>query len=726
MFAFLRRIVQMFRPYKLHTALLMLALLIDLAFETFMPLSFKFVIDFAIVPQNSANLLLILASLVSGAAVASLAGVFRDKLYASMGSSVMKDLHLKLFRHLQKLSMDFYSRTKAGDILARFNTDLTAIDNLIMLLPYGILSFIGLLFNVILLFILQWKLALFAVIGLPVCLVGPKLIGGRASDTSYRLKEEQAAVTASVQENIAAQPVIQAFGLQQPMIRSFTEQMLRYLKVSSSANYYTFLIDRTTNIGVIILNLIAICIGSILAFQGHLTIGSLLAFNAILLSISHLIGAVTWLAPQLVQAVAGLRRIDELLGEQPSVSDGTAMNAIPPLQNGISFRDVSFSYKTGQISLQKVTLDIPKGSYAAFVGVSGSGKSTIINLLMRFYDPTEGKLLFDGVDYREIRLDQLRGQIGIVFQENFLFDTSIRENIRMGKPGATDEEIEQAAKAAEIHDFILQLPEGYETHVGERGGRLSGGQRQRMAIARSLLRDPAILILDEATSALDPSTEAAINETLLQLAGTRTIVSVTHRLASAQHADRIYVLGQGRIIEEGTHDELLQLGNGAYKTSWQKQSGFSISDDGFNAEINPERLRSIPLLADMDLDFLEEISHYFVTESYGKNRPIIEEGDAGDKFYMIVRGQVEVLKKTASQDMEPVAVLSDGDFFGEIALLYNVPRSATVRSLTPVVCMTLQRGLFQRLINKAPHLRERLAIRERLQEQTAKAVPVSS
>lgn len=214
---------------------------------------------------------------------------------------------------------------------------------------------------------------------------------------------------------------------------------------------------------------------------------------------------------------------------------------------------------------------------------------------MRLYDPLQGAVLFDDCDIRTMNLQSVRSHIGIVFQESFLFHTSIMENIRLGAPEATDEEVVEAARAAEIHDFIMGLPDGYATNVGERGGRLSGGQRQRVAIARAIVRDPAILILDEATSALDPATEAAINLTLRRISANRTVISVTHRLASAEHADCIYVLHQGRIAEQGTHRELLQLTDGRYKQSWQKQSGFELSDNGHHVGVHVDRLKLFPL-----------------------------------------------------------------------------------------------------------------------------------
>lgn len=692
-----------FSKYKKQSALLLAALLVELAFETLLPVSFKIVVDTAIIPQDFQWLMIILAALLVGAVSAAGMGILRDRTYAFVGPSVMKDIYEKLFRHIQSMSMEFFSRRGAGDLLARYNSDLTSVDSFVMMLPYVVLSFLGLFLNVVVLFLLQWQLALVALIGLPLCLVGPKLFGKRAYDANYELKEELAGITTTVQENIGAQTVIKAFGLQDTMNRQFGNTMNRYVGKATRSHFFSFLVDRTTNLGTVILNLIAICIGSVLAFHGHLSIGSLLAFSTILLTLSNLVGAVTWIVPQMMQASAGMKRIDEILEERPAVTDKAGAAQLPPLSEAIEFRDVTFGYTPGQVNLSRINLAIPYGSYAAFVGTSGSGKSTIINLLMRFYDPAEGSVRYDDCNIAEVTQQSLRGQISIVFQDNFLFNISLRENIRLGNPAATDEEIERAAKAAEIHDFILTLPDGYDTLAGERGGRLSGGQRQRIGIARAMVRNPRLLILDEATSALDPATEEAVNKTILHLAGTTTIVSITHRLASAEQADCIFVLDKGRLAEQGTHQELLALENGKYAASWEKQSGFTLSEDGIHAVMQPAKLKKVPLFEAVDLAFLEEIAPLFVTESYPGGRTIIQEGDQGDKFYIIVRGKVEVTKDNDGESMK-LAVLTDGDFFGEVALLRNVLRTASITTLVPTMFITLSRESFRHIVDREPDL----------------------
>ncbi|HLX58324.1 MAG TPA: ATP-binding cassette domain-containing protein, partial [Ktedonobacteraceae bacterium] len=380
-----------------------------------------------------------------------------------------------------------------------------------------------------------------------------------------------------------------------------------------------------------------------------------------------------------------------------------------------------------QPTLHDLNLDIPAGANVALVGPSGCGKSTTLNLILRFYDPQQGHVIFDGVDLREAALDSVRGQMGIVFQDNVLFNISIRENIRLGKLAATDAEVEDAAKAAEIHELIMSMPQGYDTVVGERGGRLSGGQRQRVAIARVILRNPAILLLDEATSALDPRTEAAINATLERIARGRTTISVTHRLPSIVTADRIYVFDRGALIEQGTHNELLQHG-GLYAQLWHEQSGPGAGAQ--YGDVEASRLRDVPLFAHLDHDLLTTLAKRLFIERYAAGDVIINEGDAGDRLYLIARGQVDVLASDPIGKQRSLAVLGTGDHFGEMALLYDMLRSATIRARTSVLLYSLNKDDFNELLASVPGLREQMEriINERAQktaEREAQNAPLS-
>jgi ATP-binding cassette subfamily B protein len=352
----------------------------------------------------------------------------------------------------------------------------------------------------------------------------------------------------------------------------------------------------------------------------------------------------------------------------------------------------------------------------AFVGPSGSGKSTLLNLLPRFYEPTHGRIAFDGHDMAQATQASLRAQLGAVFQENFLFNTSIRENIRLSRADATDQMVEAAARAAEIHDLIISLPQDYDSNVGEAGGRLSGGQRQRIAIARAILRDPAILLLDEATSALDPATESAINGTLTRLGQGRTVIAVTHRLRAAAGADQIFVFQGGVLVEQGTHHALLAQ-TGLYRQLWQKQAGFDISDDGRQARVEPQRLRQMSLFAAISIEDLATVADQFASEYYAANETIFAQGDSGDHFYMLVRGQVAVMVADAGGRERQIEILEDGDHFGEMALLTDKPRNASIKTLTPCVVISLGRRQFERLVEEFPAMQP--AIDQRMARSVA-------
>jgi ATP-binding cassette subfamily B protein len=332
------------------------------------------------------------------------------------------------------------------------------------------------------------------------------------------------------------------------------------------------MVERSAGISILMLNVLIIGVGAYRVFNGHISVGTLVSFETVFLTLSYSLSYVSQYVPSLVHAAGGLGHILRLLGERPQIVDAPGATTLPRLSRDLTFDNVTFSYTGEQLNLRDLNMRIMRGEFVAFVGPSGSGKSTLLNLLLRFYDPLRGSISIDGHDLRDVAQESLRSQIGVVFQENFLFNTTIRENIRMANPQATDREVEAAAAAAEIHDFINSLPQGYDTPAGERGSRFSGGQRQRIAIARAILRNPAILILDEATSALDPASEAAINATLARLARGRTVISITHRLNSILTADRIFVLNHGRLVESGRHEELLAF-DGVYRHMWWKQRG---------------------------------------------------------------------------------------------------------------------------------------------------------
>jgi ATP-binding cassette subfamily B protein len=626
-----------------------------------------------------------------------------------------------MFGHFQRLSLGFYARSQTGDLLSRFSSDLAAIENAVVLgVPGAMLCVINIIFSTLILFAIDWRLALGAMIGLPFCIIGPKFLGPRALRAGYQLRGEQAALANIIQENLGAQQIVKAFSLKQSALANFAAQASKVVHLATRFNFLSYVTERSPNIGMLMFNVLLISGGSYLAYQGSLSIGSLVSFNALFIMVSSSVMGLTAVTPTLLQATGGMQRVRELLDEPPSVVELPGARPLPKLSSGIRFEDVTFGYTPEQTNLANVSMNLPFGARTAFVGHSGCGKSTNLNLIMRFYDPQAGRVTFDGIDLRTALLDSLYDQVGIVFQESFLFNTSIRENIRLGKLGATDAEVEAAARAAELHDIILQMPEGYETVVGERGGRLSGGQRQRVAIARALVRNPSLIILDEATSALDPGTEAAINDTLERVSAGRTVVSVTHRLKSVVNFDCIFVFKQGSVIEQGSHESLLRLG-GTYAGMWRRQTGTSVSATGDLRVTDVGILREVPLFKDLDDSYLREISDIFITERVPAGRTVIEEGDEGTRFYIIIHGKVAVTATDDEGQAHRMAILDDGDYFGEIALLADIPTTASVVTLAPSVFIILQREQLLKLMQQHAGLGSQVrdALERRLRETEA-------
>lgn len=677
-----------------------MTLVIEGAFNILLALSLKFIIDFAIVPRNKSVLLFILIVLCGGFLLTAASQVVRDYLYAWFGARVLKDLRKEMFHHLQRLSLGFYSRMRTGDIAARFSSDLSAVENAVVLgIPGASLCVINIIFSTSVLFVLDWRLALCAIVGLPLCVIGPKILAPRALNAGYQLRIEEAALTSNIHENLGAQPIVKAFSLKQSVLATFERQAEKLAGMATRFNFLSYTSERSPNIAMLLFNVMLISGGSYLAFNGSLSIGSLVAFNALFITVSTAVMGLTAVTPSLLQATGGMQRIRELLDEQPTVVEKPNAKPLPKLSSNISFENVTFGYSSEQNNLRNVGMNLPAGARIAFVGHSGCGKSTNLNLIMRFYDPQAGRITFDGIDLREARVDSLYDQVGIVFQESFLFNTSVRENIRLGKPDASDAEVEAAAQAAELHGIVVQLREGYETIVGERGGRLSGGQRQRVAIARALIRNPSLLILDEATSALDPGTEAAINDTIERVSAGRTVISVTHRLQSVVDYDQIFVFKNGRVIEQGSHEMLLSFG-GNYAEMWRRQHGTTMSPDGDFQVTDISILRDVPLFKDLDQAYLKNIAAMFSTEHVPAGRTVITEGDEGSRFYIIVRGKVAVSAASGEADAVQVATLDDGDYFGEISLLANIPTTATVTTLTPSIFITLQREQLNKLVHQ--------------------------
>lgn len=679
--------------------------LLDMGLNAQLSLSFKYLIDGALTQKNGRVLAIIIGALCASVVIVLLAGLWRDRLYAEATGQFTAGLRSRLYSHILRLSAGFYSRTPAGEIVSRFSSDLAEIEKaLLNAVPWAVVPSLDALISTVLIFWLDWRLALLAILAFPLSMLGPRAMYARTAEASLTRRQFEAGLLNRVAESVAAQSLIRAFSLENFFLRSFHADNIDVQTSSKRLGFLMLLMERSAVVSTQVLQVMVIAGGGYLVFKGQMSIGTFAAFQSIFVTLTSSLSYIAQYAPQISQAGGCISHIEELLAESPQVCDSDSARDIPELSGSIELEAVSFSYDGNQKNLNGVNLKIPRGASVAFVGPSGSGKSTILNLVMRFYDPSHGSVRIDGNDLRTISQESLRARTAVVFQENYLLNASIRDNIRIANPLATEERIQQAAMQAGLHEFIAGLPEGYGTVVAQ--GRLSGGQRQRLGIARALIRDPHVLLLDEATSALDSVTEAQINATIEHAARGRTVLSVTHRLGAAVKADRIFYLEKGIVVEQGTHQELLAV-DGAYARMWKKQSGFHLNAEG-DARISPERLRTIPVLSDLDESVLAELSKALTTELCSKDQYLFHEGDTGDKFYILVRGTVEVLKASKGSGVRRVEVLQDGDTFGEQALLMNAPRSASIRSLAECTFLVLAGDKFRTLIARTPQLRYRL------------------
>ena len=562
------------KNYKKILTFVGLGVLVETLFNVFMPLSLKFLIDDALGEEDFQALYVILGVLAAAGIFTSIVAVWYERWDARLAASIIADVRARLFEHVQNLPTAYFARTKRGEILSRFSIDLSAFEGSIKSFANSAaLPFLELIAGIILMLFLNWQLAAVALLVFPITLIGPRILTPKAVQANYEQKLNESAVLGMVQENIAAQAVVKAFSLQRRTFGWFTMRNNDVRQKTASALFLSTMVERTVTISVLLLHLVVLAIGAYLATKGQITIGTFVTFESAFWEVSYNIAHLMHFIPVSIQAAAAVRHIQELLDEPTrGADDRPGAPDLPRITNDITFDRVTFQYEGSETPvLDNLSLKLKVGKTIAIVGPSGSGKSTLLNLILRLYVPDEGRLTIDGVDIRRVTRESLRKSMAVVFQENMLFNMSIRENIRLGKDGATDEEVEQAARKAEIHRYIMSLPQKYDTAVGERGDTLSGGQRQRIAIARAIVRNPSVLLLDEATSALDQTTEAAINKTLLKLAKGRTMIFSTHRLTSVVDMDEIIVISGGRAIERGSHQKLLAA-NGVYRKLWDDQS----------------------------------------------------------------------------------------------------------------------------------------------------------
>ena len=561
----LRRLWPDVRPYRKWIALDLVLILLVPSIEAAQIWMFKLLIDDVLVPRHFGPFLWIALGYFALTMCAGVVSFGDDYLSAWIGEGFLRSFRLSLFRHLQSLSLDFFERRRLGDILSRLTGDVAAIETFVLTgvaqsLAYvvQIAIFAGLLFY------LSWQLALIALAVAPLAWLATKSFTSRIKRASREKRRRGGTMSTVAEESLSNIQLVQAYNRQETEIERFDRENVASYEAELATTRVKALFGPAVDLLKLAGGLAVIAAGTWQLQQGRLSLGGLLVFLTYLSSLYSPIRGLTRVGTSIFAATAGAERVLELLDERPSVRERPDAGSLGRVAGAIEFEHVTFRYpERSSDALSDLSFRLEPGEVAALVGLSGAGKSTVAKLLLRFYDPIEGSIRVDGVDVRDIRLESLRSQIAVVLQETLVFEGTVSENIAYGRPGANTEQIEQAAREADAHDFVSSLPDGYDTMIGERGRRLSGGQRQRIAIARAMVRDAPVLVLDEPTAGLDADSAAHILAPLQRLMRDRTTIVITHNLLTVKSATTVLVLDGGRIVERGTHRELIDRG-GAY------------------------------------------------------------------------------------------------------------------------------------------------------------------
>jgi len=570
-----RRIGVLFLPYWRQEATVLACILIGAALGLAPPLFTKRLIDSALAHHDLRELWFDVGGMVLSAAIAAIIGVYQGYLNSLVGEGIMRDIRTKLVSHLHRMPIAFFTGTKTGEIMNRVSSDVDNVDNVVTGTLVSIVTNVAMIVTtVVTMLILDWRLSLVALAVVPLMILPLGPVGRRMYQVRKQTREKRDEIESITQETLSISGIT--------LIKSFVRETFEAARFYRASSDLMTLEIRLAMVGrwfiaaitaMVVIGPASVWLaGGYLTILGGATIGTIVAFIGLLGRLYGPASALAGIQVQIVSALAVFERIFEYLDMKP---EGETLpersgGRLERVRGEIAFEDVHFSYTPERVALDGVTFRIEPGQVAAFVGPSGAGKTTITQLVPRFYDPQAGRILLDGSDLRDLDLQWLREQIGIVTQETYLFHDTIGSNLRYGRAAATQADLEAAARAANIYAFIASLPQGYETIVGERGHKLSGGERQRLAIARVLLKDPKILILDEATSALDSENEALIQEAFVPLMRGRTSLVIAHRLSTILSADVIFAIEAGRIVESGTHAELLAR-SGTYARLYRTQ-----------------------------------------------------------------------------------------------------------------------------------------------------------
>jgi len=567
----LRRLLGYLHPYWKTLIATAALLLVRIGLGLVPPLIQGIIVDDVIRAADLSRLTTLVLLLIGIYAASHLTDYGEMFLRHALGERFVLDLRVRIYEHVQRLSLSFYERTSTGELMSRVTNDVNAMEQFITHgVPLTVVDLLRLIGASVVLLVLNWRLALVVLIPLPVLVVGLRIFNARARPIYRQVRDRLGDINARLQDNLAGIRVIQAFDQEEHELRAFRSISTEYYDqrvhaIRTWASFFPVLHFLTAVGGVLVLGF-----GARAVVNGAITLGTLVAFLGYIASFYEPVRRLTEVDNTFQQAIAAGERIFELLDETPEVQSAPDALVLEAARGEVHFENVHFRYGQGDEVLHDIQFHMAPGEVVALVGPSGAGKTSIANLLCRFYDPGHGRILLDGHDLRDLDLRSLRQHIAVVLQDTFLFNTTVRENICYGKPNATDAEMIAAATAANAHEFILELPEGYDTEIGERGVRLSGGQKQRLALARAILTNPRILILDEATSSVDAEAEYLIQQALETVLEGRTALIIAHRLSTIRNADKIIALEDGHIREVGDHHELLAR-DGLYSQLYRRQ-----------------------------------------------------------------------------------------------------------------------------------------------------------
>ena len=554
----LKRLLSYLLPYRLKAILAMLVIAFSTGLQLTPALVVEYIIDDVLPTGLSSNLIWPLVILLAVNVAGWVAAVLRRWLASVVALRSMEDLRADLFRALQFLPLRFYDKRKIGAMVSRMNNDSDLVEEYMTFdIPFVLSNSLLVIGIITVMFFKSWLLTLYVLLPIPFIVVGGRSIWGRLENCWRRWSVKWSRFSTHLNESITGIRIVKAFSQEDRESERFAERNgdVRRVTVTAERNWLVFFM--VTNFLITSGGFLVWYFGARLVLLESFSKGTLILFVSLLWMLYEPLRWFGDFYAFMVRAYAGAERIFEVIDSRREAFDDAGAVAMPSIRGHVRCREMDFGYDPGKPILKQIDLDVAPGEMIGLVGRSGAGKSTLINLICRFYDPTRGSLEIDGEDVRNIRLEDLRNQIGLVAQQSFLFSGSVADNLRYGNPNASFAEVVAAARAANAHEFIITLPDGYDSRIGEEGGSLSGGEKQRMAIARALLRDPRILILDEATSSLDTPTEKKIQEAVARLVSGRTTFAIAHRLSTLRSADRLLVLDEGRIVETGTHEELM-------------------------------------------------------------------------------------------------------------------------------------------------------------------------